>query len=62
MKMINPFTLICDKDGDPVDVIAGLVCTDVPHAIVREWDRKRPEDAPHSSWDWDGEIFKRTPD
>lgn len=60
--MINPFTIICDKDGDPVDLISGFICTDVPHAIVREWDRKHPEDAPHSSWDWDGENFKRTPD
>lgn len=60
--MINPFTIICDKDGDPVGVIAGLVCTDVPHAIVRELDRTHPADAPHSSWDWDGKIFKRTSD
>jgi len=60
--MINRFTLICDKDGDPVELVGGLCSTDIPHAIVRELDRVHPEDAPHSPWDWDGEKFKPTPD
>lgn len=60
--MVNPFTVICDNDGDPVELIGGLGSTDIPHAIVRELNRKYPQDAPHRSWDWDGQVFKPTPD
>ena len=48
----NEFCAILDKDSDVVDTLA--IHDDIIWSMVRIWDIREPDDAPHSPWVWDG--------
>ncbi len=62
---INPpknFIIICDKDGDAVDVLSHRFLIDGVYALIRLRDRTSSEDGPHTAWEWDGSNFIRLTD
>jgi hypothetical protein len=57
VKGPNDFVLICDKDGDPVDVVSGEFSVDNIFVLLRCEDKSSPADSPHSAWEWNGSSF-----
>ncbi len=48
------FILICDKEGDPVDVVSRELSIDNIFVLLRCEDKSSPADSPHSAWEWNG--------
>ena len=53
----SDFILICDKDGDPQEILSGKSTIDYVFDVVQIMDKNHPDDAPHSAWQRNGSGF-----
>jgi hypothetical protein len=58
----NDFIIICDGDGDAIDVLSHRFLMDNVYALIRNRVRSNPGDGPYSAWRWDGVSFSRVSD
>lgn len=61
-KIINPFILLIDKEGDVATTIAANSPIDYILDMVRIYDRERQEDAPHVAFRWSDGYFNEVVD
>jgi len=51
----NEFCAIVDRDGDVADLCS--IHDDIIWSMIRIWDIREPDYAPHSPWVWDGSSW-----